>query len=108
VVEGAPFTIPARGGRSISGWGEVSARDGADPTDTLMSDASYNENAQLSRRQAAERLTDVAYALTAGGCLKLGADHDVSMPVGDQLVFKWRSRSRDGRVELGIELSWLE
>ena len=73
-----------------------------------MIDASYNENEQLSRRQAAERLTDVAYALTAGGRLKLGADQEVSMPVGDQLTLKLRTRSRDGHVELGIEISWSE
>ena len=34
-----------------------------------MSDFTYKEKEQLSRQQAAERLTDIAYALAAGGGL---------------------------------------
>jgi amphi-Trp domain-containing protein len=63
---------------------------------------------RLSRQKAAERLTDIAYALTAGGRLKLGADHEISIPAGDHVALKWETKSEGGRVELGIELSWKE
>lgn len=73
-----------------------------------MSDFNYQEREQLSPRQAAERLTDIAYALTAGGRLKLGGDAEVNVLVADQVMLKRESRSRGGRTELGIELGWSE
>jgi amphi-Trp domain-containing protein len=63
---------------------------------------------RLSRQQAAERLTDIAYALTTGGRLKLGDDEEVSIPAADHIALKCATKSEDGRVELGIELSWDE
>ena len=62
---------------------------------------------RLSRQQAAERLTDIAYALTTGGRLKLG-DEEVSIPAADHVALKFATRSEGGRVELEIELSWEE
>lgn len=63
---------------------------------------------RLSRQQAAERLTDIAYALTSGGRLKLGDDQEVSIPATDHVSLKCATKAEDGRVELGIELSWEE
>jgi amphi-Trp domain-containing protein len=63
---------------------------------------------QLSRQKAAERLTDIAYALTTGGLLKLGEAGEVSIPDADQVALRYATRSEGGRVELGIELSWEE
>lgn len=62
---------------------------------------------RLSRQKAAERLTDIAYALTTGGRLKLG-DEEVSIPAADHVALKFATRSEGGRVELEIELSWEE
>ena len=70
-----------------------------------MSDLPQTDSEQLSRRQAAERLTDIAYALTAGGPLKLG-DHEAAAPVGDQIALKLASTDADGEVELQVVLSW--
>ena len=51
-----------------------------------MSDFKHNEEERLSRRQAAERLIDVAYALTAGGALEVNAaGHRIKVPVADEL-----------------------
>jgi hypothetical protein len=47
----------------------------------------------VSRQQAAERLTDIAYALTAAGRLKLDGDQEVSVPAIDQIVMKRAGRS---------------
>lgn len=63
---------------------------------------------RLSREKAAERLTDIAYALTTGGRLKLGDDEEVSIPATDHVALQCATKSEGGRVELGIELSWEE
>ena len=73
-----------------------------------MSDSKHKEHEQLSRRQAAERLIDIAYALTTGGRMKLDGDGEVELPAVDRITLTRASRSRGGRVELGIELSWKE
>jgi hypothetical protein len=71
-----------------------------------MSDLTHRDSEQLSRRQAAERLTDIAYLLTAGGPLKLGDDHEVAAPVDDQVAVKVVSTYADGEVEFQLTLSW--
>ena len=59
----------------------------------------------LSRQQAAERLIDVAYALTAGGALELNvAGHRVTLPVAGELRVERGRTSNGGKVEL--ELTW--
>jgi amphi-Trp domain-containing protein len=62
---------------------------------------------RLSRQQAAERLTDIAYALTTGGRFKLG-DEEVSIPAAHDVALRYGTKSEDGRVELEIGLSWEE
>jgi amphi-Trp domain-containing protein len=67
----------------------------------------YSDEERLSRREAAERLTDVAYGLTADGPIELRIDgHSVKLPVGDDLVLKRESTSNQGRTRLELELSW--
>ena len=63
---------------------------------------------RLSHQKAAELLTDIAYALTTGGRLKLGDAEEVSIPAADHVAVKYATKSEDGRVELEIELSWEE
>jgi amphi-Trp domain-containing protein len=76
--------------------------------DQVKAKADDQRRQRLTRRKAAERLTDIAYALTAGGRLKLGPNREVSLPAGDDVALECETRSEDGRVELGIELSWEE
>jgi amphi-Trp domain-containing protein len=69
-----------------------------------ISEFRHKGEERLSRQQAAERLIDLAYVLTMGGPLKLDGDQQVT--VADELILKRRGTSRDGRVQLEIELSW--
>jgi amphi-Trp domain-containing protein len=59
---------------------------------------------RLSRQQAAERLTDLAYALITGGPLELNGDQQVA--VADEVALKRDCNSTEERVLLEIELSW--
>jgi amphi-Trp domain-containing protein len=71
-----------------------------------LSESKHENSERLSRQQAAERLTDVAYALMTGDPLKLGPDRQVRVPIADEVVLKRESRSKGDRVELELELSW--
>ena len=67
----------------------------------------YSDEEPLSRREAAERLTDIAYGLTSGGPIELRIDgRSVKLPLGDDLVLKRESTSDEGRTRLELELSW--
>jgi amphi-Trp domain-containing protein len=67
----------------------------------------FKQDERLSRQQAAERLIDIAYALTAGGPLDLiAAGRRITVPVGKDLRLERCLRSNGDRVELGLELSW--
>jgi amphi-Trp domain-containing protein len=67
----------------------------------------YSDEERLSRQQAAERLTDIAYALTSGGPIEIRIDgHSVKLPIGEDLVLKRESGSNQGRTRLQLELSW--
>jgi amphi-Trp domain-containing protein len=67
----------------------------------------YSDEERLSRREAAERLTDIAYGLTSGGPIELRIDgHSLKLRVGDDLVLKRESMSNEGRTRLQLELSW--
>ena len=67
----------------------------------------YSDEERLSRREAAERLTDIAYGLTSDGPIEIRIErHSVKLPVGDDLVLKRKSMSNEGRTRLELELSW--
>jgi amphi-Trp domain-containing protein len=67
----------------------------------------YSDEERLSRREAAERLTDIAYELTSGGPIEMRIDgHSVKLPVGDDLVLKRECTSIESRTRLELELSW--
>jgi amphi-Trp domain-containing protein len=67
----------------------------------------FNHEEQVSRRQAAERLADIAFALTAGGTLELRtAGEQVRVPVAEEVCLKRESRSNGGHVEVQVVLSW--
>ena len=64
---------------------------------------SKQENGErLSRQQAAERVTDVAYVLMIGGELKSNGDRQV--PIADEVVLKRNGLANGDRLEL--ELRW--
>ena len=67
----------------------------------------HSDEEHLSRREAAERLTDIAYGLTSGGPIELTINGcSVKLPVGEDLVLKRESTSNEGRTRLELELSW--
>jgi chaperone required for assembly of F1-ATPase len=60
---------------------------------------------RVSRRQAAERLTDVAYALVSGSAVALRLDgRQVRAPDADELVLGWGTRSADAAFRLELEV----
>jgi amphi-Trp domain-containing protein len=72
-----------------------------------MSDCEYKDEERLSRQRAAERLVDIAYALTAGGPLELNAaGRRVTVPIANELRLGRELKSEGGRVELELELTW--
>jgi amphi-Trp domain-containing protein len=67
----------------------------------------FKQAERLSRHEAAERLIDIAYALTAGGPLELNAaGRRITVPVERELRLERWLRSNGDRVELQLELSW--
>ena len=67
----------------------------------------FRQDERLSRQQAAERLIDIAYALTAGGPLELiAAGRRITVPVEQEVRLGRWLRSNGDRVELELELSW--
>ena len=74
-------------------------------TDSTVTE--FKQDEWLSRQQAAERLIDIAYALTAGGPLELiAAGRRITVPVEKELRLERCLRSNGDRVELALELSW--
>ncbi len=72
-----------------------------------MSDFNHKEAECLSPQQAAERLIDIAYALTAGGPIELNATgRRITVPVAGELVLERELKSKGGQVELELELRW--
>jgi amphi-Trp domain-containing protein len=67
----------------------------------------FRQEEKISRQQAADRLIDIAYALTAGGTLELrNAGGQVSVPVAEQVLLKRESNAHGGKVTVEVELSW--
>jgi amphi-Trp domain-containing protein len=72
-----------------------------------MTDVQRSDKEHVSRRQAAERLVDLAYALTTGGRLELTVEGErVTVPLVDELRLERNLRSTADHVELKLELSW--
>jgi amphi-Trp domain-containing protein len=67
----------------------------------------FEHEEEVSPREAAEYLVDIAYGLTTGGTLELRTRTTrVRVPVGDALLVTRRSVQDGDRVELAIELRW--
>ena len=78
------------------------------PALTRPSDAAeFTHEEHLSRQQAAERLVDIAYALTAGATLELRTHGEhLNVPVADEVILKRASTADGERVDVHIQLSW--
>lgn len=62
---------------------------------------------RISRQQAAERLTDVAYALVVGSPVTLQIDGErVLVPDAEELLVQWDVAYADGRLQLQMEVRW--
>jgi amphi-Trp domain-containing protein len=67
----------------------------------------FKHEERLSRRQAAERLADMAYALTVGGMMEVGGEGGrVAVPVAEQVVLTRESRAHGGRVDVVVRVTW--
>jgi amphi-Trp domain-containing protein len=67
----------------------------------------FTHEERVSRQQAAERLVDIAYALTGGATLELRTHGEhVNVPVADEVVLRRASTTDGERVDVHIQLSW--
>jgi amphi-Trp domain-containing protein len=63
---------------------------------------------RVSRQQAADRLADIAYALTAGDTLELRAEGErLTVRIVDEVLLKWEGRTCGDRLAIEVELSWI-
>ena len=70
-----------------------------------MTDCEHTE--RMSRRQVAERLTDVAYALVARSPVALQIDGQrIVVPDAEELWVQWDVGYADGRLQLQMEVGW--
>jgi hypothetical protein len=68
-----------------------------------VSATDFTHEERLSRQQAAERLTDVAYALAAGSAVAFRIDGErVRVPDTGEVVLRWGAGATD--VVLALEL----
>jgi amphi-Trp domain-containing protein len=67
----------------------------------------FKHEEQVSRQQAAERLADIAYALTAGGTLELRTNGEqLRVPVANEVLVKRKTTSNGDRVDVEVVLTW--
>jgi amphi-Trp domain-containing protein len=67
----------------------------------------FKHEERVSRQQAAERLVDIAYALTSGGTLALrAAGEQRTVRVADEVLLKRQSKTDGDRVEVEVQLTW--
>jgi amphi-Trp domain-containing protein len=68
----------------------------------------FKHEERVSRRQAAERLADIAFALTAGETLELRAGGErLKLRVTDDLLLRRRGNATGDHVSVELELRWL-
>ena len=72
--------------------------------------SNFNKQAQqrLSRQDAAERLIDMAYMLTAGGALELTIEgRRIKVPMGSELRLEHELKTDEDRIELEVTVTWV-
>jgi amphi-Trp domain-containing protein len=91
--------------RPLAAGARVRARARLDPRQASRTE--FEDEERLSRQRAAERLVDIAYALTGGDMLGLRRrDRQVSVPVADEVRLTRRCTATGERVEMDVRLSW--
>jgi amphi-Trp domain-containing protein len=71
-----------------------------------LTGSTHEKGERLSPQQAAEHLTDVAYALMRGGELRLNGDGQVTVPIADEIMLTRIGTATGERIQLELELSW--
>jgi amphi-Trp domain-containing protein len=71
-----------------------------------LNGSTHENSERLSRQQAAEHLTDVAYALMTGGPFTLNGERQVTVPIADEIVLRHSGTAKGDRIQLELELSW--
>jgi hypothetical protein len=72
-----------------------------------MNHFKHSDRERLSPNRAAERLVDLAYALTVGGAMEIHvAGERVSVPVAREVVLESASESKGREVKLELALTW--
>lgn len=72
-----------------------------------MGDLKRTDKERVSRQEAAERLADLAYAMTAGGSLQLTVEGErVTVPLAEEVRLKRHVTTEGNRVNLELELTW--
>ena len=72
-----------------------------------MADFEHFDLERVSSNRAAERLVDLAYALTMGGPMELHvAGERVSVPVARELILESASESKGTEIRLALALTW--
>lgn len=72
-----------------------------------MNDMQHIETAHLLRQEAAERLTDIAYALVTGGPIELTINGErLSVPIAEGVRLRRALTSEGSDVGLEIQLTW--
>jgi amphi-Trp domain-containing protein len=67
----------------------------------------FNHEERLSRQRAAERLADIAYALTVGGTLEVRTGGErVQVPVAEKVLLTHGSRTTGDGVVVEVRLTW--
>jgi amphi-Trp domain-containing protein len=67
----------------------------------------FKHEERVSRRQAAERLADIAFSLTAGETLELRADGErLRVRVADEVLLRRQGKATGDHVSIELELSW--
>lgn len=72
-----------------------------------MTDFKHSDREQLAPSRAAERLVDLAYALTVGGSMEIHVEGErVSVPLAREIVLESASESKGREVKLELALTW--
>ena len=67
----------------------------------------FKHEERVARQQAAERLADIADALTTGGTLDLRTNGEqVRVPVANEVRVRRETRSNGDRVDVEVVLTW--
>jgi hypothetical protein len=100
----APAKSSERCDDSSSGIAGSFQRQAGDRRRTIIE---FMHEERLSRQQAAERLADIAYALSLGGTLELRTKGKlVKVPVSDEVFLRRESRTGPDHAAVEVGLIW--